>query len=533
MKLAFIHLQHIHCEVKDRTLFEMEQATIYPKERIGLVGRNGSGKTTLLQIIAGKVEPASGTVIKNVEVSLLPQLKPPREEKSGGEVSQAVIHEALTKEAGVLLADEPTTHLDTKHVENLEKQLQEWKGAMLIVSHDRAFLDTLCTQIWEIEDGEVRFYTGNYSEYEQQKHESRKYHEKEYEKYVQKRKQLENAIQEKEKKAERATKKPNNVSSSEARIIGAKPYFAKKQKKLNQGGKALQSRMEQLEKVEKIKELPPIKMQVTKEETLKHRIIIRGENVTGVAGGKLLWEEFDFSITAGDKVAVIGPNGSGKTTFIRKIIENADNIHLSPSISIGYFSQMLEVLDVKESIIDNVRKTSNQDQTLIRTVLARLGFFRDDVFKPVHVLSGGERVKVAFAKVFVSDANVLILDEPTNYLDIEAVEALESLFVDYPGTILFVSHDRRFLENTATKIFAFQDKRICLFDGSYQEYVKMQTEPVVEKNPLEEEMLRVEMEITNVLSQLSIAPTRALDDTFQKLIRRKNEMKRQLDQSDV
>lgn len=530
--MELIDLQDIHCEVQGRTLFHIEHASILRKDRIGLVGRNGSGKTTLLHIIAKKVEPASGAVTQNAEVSLLPQLKPLIQEKSGGEISQAAIREALTKEADVLLADEPTTYLDTDHVDKLEKQLQEWKGAIVIVSHDRAFLDALCTQIWEIQDGQVHFYTGNYSSYEQQKEDARKNHEKEYEKYIQKRKQLEDAMEQKEKKAQRATKKPKNVSSSEAKIIGAKPYFAKKQKKLNQGVKAIQSRMEQLGKVEKVKELPPIKMQVAQEETLKHRTIIRGKNMSGTAGSRLLWKKFNFAIIAGDKVAIIGPNGSGKTTFLRMMLENGDGISISPSVSFGYFSQMLEVLDVEMSILDNVRKTSSQDQTLIRTVLARLGFFRDDVFKPVDVLSGGERVKVAFAKLFVSDANVLLLDEPTNYLDIEAVEALESLFVDYPGTILYVSHDRRFLENTATKIFTFQDERIYSFEGNYLAYVKAQTEPVVEKNLLEEELLKIELEITNVLSQLSVRATKELEDEFQHLIRKKNNVKKQLDQTD-
>ncbi|OIJ22470.1 ABC transporter [Anaerobacillus alkalidiazotrophicus] len=527
--MELIHLQDIRCEVKDRTLFHIDHVAIYPKDRIGLVGRNGSGKTALLNVIAGNVEPTSGTVDKNAEVSLLPQLKPWVKQKSGGEISQAIIYETLAKEVGVLLADEPTTHLDMENVEKLERQLKERKEAIIVVSHDRAFLDTICTQIWEIEDGKVHFYTGNYTDYEQQKLASRKNHEKEYEKYVQKRKQLEEAMHQKEQKAQRATKKPKDISSSEVKITGAKPYFAKKQKKLNQGVKAIQSRISQLDKVEKIKELPPIKMQVAHEEKLKNRTIIRGKKVARTVGDRLLWKEFDFTITAGDKVAVIGPNGSGKTTFLRMILEEADGIYVSPSVSLGYFSQMLEVLDVKESILDNVRKTSTQDQTLIRIILARLGFFRDDVFKPVHVLSGGERVKVALGKLFVSDANVLILDEPTNYLDIEAVESLESLLVDYPGTVLFVSHDRRFLENTSTKVFSFQDKRIYSFEGKYEEYVKAQAQPAAEHTPLKEEMLKVEMEITNVLSQLSIGPTEELDQTFQKLLRQKKNIKQQLD----
>lgn len=526
--MTFIQLQNIHYEVKGQTLFNIDQASIYPEDCIGLVGRNGSGKTTLLNIIAGMSEPAAGTVKKNTEVSFIPQLKPQIQQKSGGEISQTIIYGTLAKEAGVLLADEPTTHLDTENIERLERQLEKRKEAMIIVSHDRAFLDALCTQIWALEDGHVQVYQGNYSDYEQQKLTARKNHQKEYEKYIQKRKQLEDAMRQKEQKAQRATKKPKNTSASEARIIGAKPYFAKKQKKLNQGVKSIQSRINQLDKVEKVKDLPPIKMQVAQEETLKNRTIIRGNKVTGMAGDKLLWKAFDFSVSTGDKIGIIGPNGSGKTTFIRSILNKADGVNVSPSVSFGYFSQMLEILETEETILENVRKTSIQDQTMIRIVLARLGFFGNDVFKQVNVLSGGERVKVAFAKLFVSDANTLILDEPTSFLDIEAVEALESLLTDYPGAVLFVSHDRRFLEHTATRIFAFKDKRIYSFEGSYLEYAKVQQKPAEEKESLEEKLMKIDMEITNVLSRLSIEPTDELDKEFQKLLRKKNKWKEQL-----
>lgn len=528
MNLVLIHLQDIQFDVKDRTLFTIDNLSIHQGNRIGLVGRNGSGKTSLLHLLAKEAAPSAGTVITHSSVSLLPQLKPKTAAKSGGEISQAVIDEALSRETDVLLADEPTTHLDTGNVEKLEQQLRQRREAMIIVSHDRAFLDALCTQIWEIEDGSVHVYPGNYTDYEQQKEKARNHREKEYEKYLKTKKHLEEAIRQKEQKAHKAVKKPKNTSKSEAKITGAKPYFAKKQKKLNQNVKSIQTRLEQLEEVEKIKELPPVKMQVVQEESLKNRTIIRGEKVRGYAGSRLLWEEFDFSIAGGDKVALIGRNGSGKTTFLRRILDEAEGIHVAPPVSIGYFSQMLEVLDVQRSILDNVRSTSSQEQTLIRTVLGRLGFFQDDVFKPVAVLSGGERVKAALAKLFVSDVNVLLLDEPTNYLDINALEALESLFTGYSGTVLFVSHDRRFLENTTTRIFAIDNKSIHTFEGSYQAY--LHAEPDQEHEPLEDELLKVETNISDVLSRLSMKPSAELDEEFQRLLRQKKELKKQLEE---
>lgn len=528
ISMVLIHLQNIHYDVKERKLFHIEELRIHKGDRIGLVGRNGSGKTTLLQLIAGEKTPTSGTVKTNASVALLPQLKPQIEKKSGGESAQAIIHQTLSLNPEVLLADEPTTHLDLEHMEKLEQQLQQRREAMVIISHDRTFLDALCNQIWEIDNGQIYIYKGNYSQYEQQKKAARNHHEKEYKKYIQKKKQLEEALQLKEQRAQRAVRKPKQTSPKEAKIIGAKPYFAKKQKKLHQSVKAIQKRMEQLDKVEKIKELPPIKMKVVHEESLRNRIIIRGKQVSGKVGKRLLWKEFDFTITGGDKVALIGPNGSGKTTFLHMLINGVKGIYVSPAVTFGYFSQTLDVLDVNTSIFDNVRKYSPQDQTLIRTVLARLGFYREDVFKPVHVLSGGERVKVALAKLLVSKANVLVLDEPTNYLDIQSVEALESLLKDYSGTVIFVSHDRRFLKNIATRIFAISNKQIHSFDGSYHSYIEMETKK--ERNPLQDELLKVDTKISEVLSRLSIAPSEELEQEFAKLLELKKEIQQQLKQ---
>ncbi|MFD1851695.1 Vga family ABC-F type ribosomal protection protein [Oceanobacillus bengalensis] len=520
MLLEAINLKY---EIKDRLLFEVETLKINNKDRIGLVGRNGSGKTTLLELLANRRQPTEGTILTEATRELIPQLKRTDSVMSGGEVTQEYINLSLAKKAEILLADEPTTNLDTAHIEKLEKQLLKFPGALVIVSHDRAFLDTICTQIWEIEDGKMNEYKGNYTDYVTQKDIKRKQQENAYEQYIQKKKQLENALELKEQKAQRATKKPKKVSASEAKITGAKPYFAKKQKKLQKAKKAIETRLEKLDKVEKIRENPAIKMQLPNEEAFTGRTILRIEDIRGKVGQRTLWEPARFSIKGGDKVAIIGNNGVGKTTLIRKIVTEESGISISPSVKTGYFSQNLDVLEKTKSILENVRSTSNQDETLIRTVLARLHFYRDDVYKKVHILSGGERVKVAFAKLFVSDINTLILDEPTNYLDIGALEALEELLTDYKGTVLFVSHDRRFIETVATKIVSIENQEITFFAGSYQAFKKQ--EPKTAPNAKEEQLLLLETKISEVLSKLSIEPTEELDQEFQNLLRKKREIK--------
>ncbi|MBY0097424.1 Vga family ABC-F type ribosomal protection protein [Mesobacillus maritimus] len=513
----------LRLSIKDRVLLDVERLQVGKEDRIGLVGRNGSGKTTLLEVFAGLHSPEEGTVTHTGSVELLPQLKRNDTHKSGGEVTQEYINKALVRKADLLLADEPTTHLDTEHIEWLEKKLKRWQGALILVSHDRVFLDAICTKIWEIHEGKVKEYPGNYSAYAEQKEVERRQHEQAYEKYEKQKQQLEDAIKLKEKKAARATKAPKKVSPSEARITGAKPYFAKKQKKLEKTASAFKTRLEKLDKVDKVKEVEPVKMNLPNEETFKGRIVLRVENVGGVVGKRVLWKPVSFTVKGGEKLAIIGPNGSGKTTLVKKILQREAGITVSPAVQMGYFSQTIETLVVEKSILENVSSTSVQTETFIRTVLARLHFYREDVYKPVQVLSGGERIKVALAKLFVSEINTLILDEPTNFLDLDSVEALESLLQDYEGTIIFVSHDRRFIEKVGTRILVIENKGIHVFEGTYEEYKNY--EPQEQRDHTEDKRMLLETKITEVLSRLSIAQSEELEKEFQTLLAEKRALR--------
>src|SRR5690554_6358797 len=354
--MILLEAHNIKHYVKDRLLFDFPELRIHKEDRIGFVGANGSGKTTLLNVLAGEVVAESGNVIRHVHIELLPQLKRTDTTKSGGEVTQEYINKAFIHDQGILFADEPTTNLDEQHIEWLEKKLKEWQGAYVIVSHDRAFLDATCETIWEIEDGKLKVYSGNYSEYMEQKSRELEHQRSEYEKYESKKRQLEEALKLKEQKAEKATKKPKKVSSSEAKITGAKPYFAKKQKKLQKTGKAIEKRLEKLEKVEKVKEEVTVKMDVPNAELVKNRIILRVEDVIGKVGKRVLWKKASFYVRGGDKLAIVGPNGSGKTTLLRKIVSQDDpGVNVSPSVKIGYFSQNLSILEVQKTILENVK----------------------------------------------------------------------------------------------------------------------------------------------------------------------------------
>ena len=519
--MRLLEANHLKVYIKDHLLFEVENLKIQKKARIGLVGKNGSGKTTLLDVLAGNLNPEEGTVTKYGTLQLLPQLKNTRTTKSGGEITQEYINASIARKTDILFADEPTTNLDMEHIEKLENQFSKWQGAIVIVSHDREFLDSQCSLIWELDNGKLTVYKGNYSDYVLQKELEIRQQENAYDQYVKKKKQLERALEEKETKAKRATKKPKNISPSEANVKGAKPYFANKQKKLHKAAKAMETRLEKMEKAEKVKETPPVKMNLPHEKTFQGKIVLRVENLTGKIKDRILWKETSFHVRGGDKIAILGKNGTGKTTLLKKIMNESEGITLSPAMKIGYFSQNLDVLDVNKSILENVSKTSKQDETFVRTVLARLHFYRDDVYKKVDVLSGGERVKVSFAKLFVSEVNTLLLDEPTNFLDIDALEALEDLLKDYAGTVLVVSHDRRFLKNIASRILTIENKEIALFEGSYPEY-KNHIPSIADPN--EDELQVVETKISEVLSKLSLEPSEELDEAFKHLMARKKEL---------
>ncbi len=520
-----INIQKLKVFVGARELLNLENLQVHSGQRIGLVGKNGSGKTTLFKALLGEVEGDVAQFSVNGTAARLPQLKRTDTHKSGGEVSQDYFVQTLKQAPKILLADEPTTNLDLSHVEWVEKELNAFQGSILLVSHDRTLLDQVCDTIWELENGKITEYTGNYSDYIEQKEQAKKHQQKEYEKYKQKEAQLEQAITQKEQQAQRATKKPKDLSASEARIKGIKTYYAKTQKDLHQNRKALQTRLEKLEEVEKPKEEAPIQMTLPNARAFENKIIVRAEKVSGQVEDKELWKPATFFIKGGDKVGIIGPNGSGKTTLLKKILEDSeDHLYLSPAAKIGYFAQNIEILDTKKTILENVKEKSKQQETLIRTALARLGFEQEDVHKKVSVLSGGERVKVSLAKLFVSDCNTLILDEPTNFLDVYALEALEDLLKEYEGTILFVSHDRQFISSIATKILAFHERQLEFFEGSYPEYEKRDLEK--ERDLDAELLMAVELEITSVLSELS-DPTITLEEKerleakFQKLLQEK------------
>ena len=504
----------------DRKLFSDVSFNIYSGDRIGLVGANGSGKSTLLKILSGVESPDEGLVKTYTKISFIrqqddgvPEIASPllltqtdgkllsslgvKHEKfhqnmSGGEKSRARFSFSYDPQAGLLFADEPTSNMDMEASLVIEKELLAFSGAILLVSHDRNLLDRLCSSILEIADGKIRHFSGNYSNYIEQRQQLMNRQLFEYNSYVEEKNRLEMRVKERTKNAHSVLKAPKRMGNSEARLH--KRSATESQEKLHNSIDALKTRLEKLDRKEKPQEMSQVKMSINPPKNPTSAVVLRADHISLSFSSLMLLNNVCFEIPSGKRTALLGKNGTGKTSLIELIIKkqeskfggtdvsNDKSLIISPDVKIGYFKQDLSCLDENKSILQNVMAGSTKPEHEVRTILARLLIARDDVFKKISVLSGGEKVKVSLAKILVSEANFLILDEPTNYLDVFSMEALEKVLCDYTGTLLIISHDRKFIENVGQRLLLIDNKNIQTFEGTLHEYKNRQKERVEMKS---------------------------------------------------
>jgi macrolide transport system ATP-binding/permease protein len=523
--MLLLHAQNIKKYYGDRLILNIEDLKIYSGDRIGVVGLNGAGKTTLMEILAGNITPDEGTVKLFTDFSYIKQFgitddridgrmakefqinDRDRRHLSGGEQTRLRAASQFSKNSGIMFADEPTCNMDMEGIMLIERMLMEYRGALLLISHDRKLLDKLCNSILEIENGEVKCYTGNYSDYMRQKDAERQRQELEYGLYISERRRLETALINLKGKARRVRKAPGRMGISEARLHRRRS--AEAQEKLNKSVKAIRSRLDKLEVKEKPRVMDPIKMEFRLMNSPVSQVLIRGENITLRFGRRLLFDNLNFEVAKGSKTALVGKNGTGKTTLLKMIISGHPQIKVADGVRIGYFSQELDILDPGESILDNIMKSSYQPEWIVRTILARLLFKRDDVYKKVGLLSGGERVKASLAKLLVSEANLLILDEPTNYLDVFSMEALQTVLAEYEGTILLVTHDRWLIDNVAERIIVIENCKARTLQETYTQYLSRKDNSNNEQHPNDSDNLKeretiLRMRMAEITGRLTI-----------------------------
>ena len=373
---------------------------------------------------------------------------------SGGQKTRVALGRLLLTKPDVILLDEPTNHLDMESIAWLEGYLLNYSGAVFIVSHDRYFLDRVVTKIVEIDAGKVTTFEGNYSAYSQKKAMLR---EAAYHAWM-------NQQQE--------------IRHQEEVIAKLKSFNREKSIRRAESREKMLDKMEVLEKPSEVRADMRIRLEP---RVTSGNDVLRVSNLSKSFPGQPLFSDLNFEIRRGERVAIIGNNGTGKTTILKilngVVAPDGGQIELGTKVQIGYYDQEHQVLHMDKTIFQEISDTYPYlTNTEIRNVLAAFLFTEDDVFQPIHTLSGGERGRISLAKLMLSNANFLILDEPTNHLDIVSKEILEQALRDYTGTVLYVSHDRYFINQTATRILELTNRQLVNYIGNYDYYLEKKEE---------------------------------------------------------
>ena len=392
---------------------------------------------------------------------------------SSGQRTKAHLAKVLLEQPEVLILDEPTNHLDLESQEWLERSLAGYPGSILVVSHDRWFLDQVVHETAELRNGRLTIYKGNYAFYRAEKEEQERLAWEAYEEQRRKVRKMEQEIRQRKVWSQRKEREKIGAGGAKGHITHVAAKMAKR-------AKAVESRLDHMLEKERADQPfwePPIKLRFPDLPECS-RLVLNVKELTKRYGEKPLFKALSFDVLRGEKVALIGANGSGKSTLLKIVLGQIQPdlgcAQIGFNVAYGYYPQELEELDPGITALDEVRK-SGATQLEARTFLGALKLRREEVLKKCKEFSRGEQAKITIARLLLSRTNFLILDEPMNHLDIEAREALEGALALYPGTILVVSHDRYLLRRLATKVVALKDRQTVVYPGNYQDYLERRT----------------------------------------------------------
>lgn len=487
--MSVINVEHISKLYGDKLVLEDLSCSVDEGDKIGIIGINGTGKSTLLRIIAGEEEADEGKIIfsngltvgwlgqnpefdedssilkyvcegKKIEedygyesdakamltVLELEQFDEKIKNLSGGQKKRAALCKVLLQKPDILILDEPTNHLDNKMSDWLENYLRSFRGVLLMVTHDRYFLDKVTNHIWEVDGGKVYYYDENYSGYLERK-------------------------AEREERQLASERKRQSILRNEVKWVmrGARARSTKQKARLE--------RFEQLKAMDSPKTAKQVEMGSVGTRLGKKTIEVY--DISKAYGDKVLFEHFSYIFKRFERIGFVGHNGCGKSTLMKILsnLESADSgsIEWGETIRIGYFAQECEIMDERQRVIDYIKDAAEYVRTSEGLVsaskmLERFLFSSDMQYTPIAKISGGERRRLYLLKVLMQSSNVLILDEPTNDLDIATLRVLEEFLDEFAGIVITVSHDRYFLDRTVDRIAAFEEERIVIYEGDYTEY---------------------------------------------------------------
>lgn len=484
--MHLLSLKHFSVSVHGHFLFHIDQLNIESGDKIGLIGANASGKSTFLNaLLTADSTSSAESFTKKGLWSYFKQRSDDipvvdrwdqisrwgledfyyREDQSfsGGEAVRLRLANVFSEPHDILLLDEPTAHLDQAAIKELTHQLSQ-EDTFILVSHDRHLLNAFCQRLLVIQDKKLIDFPGNYDAWKAQNELDKQSEMHAYEKAKQEEKRLYAVMEEQKRRAARTQRKPRHLSTSEAkaRAYGAVgKSIGGKAKSLSAAAKNTKKRVERLGEIKKPLSPQKIRPDFSITDPPQNKIIVEIDDLSfSYPDSPLLFDRLTFHLERNKRVAVVGENGVGKSTLFHLIRDGHPAIRTVPKATFGYFDQAFENIDVNRTILENIHLTSIQTEDINRNVLFRMGFPAEVLGKKAGVLSGGELTKLSFAKLFVSDCNVLLIDEPSNYLDIPSYEAIEALLLDFEGSMLFTSHDAYFVETIADTIFELKDKQL-------------------------------------------------------------------------
>lgn len=486
MQELVLSMEDINLELGNKELFQFKQLSVYQGERIGIIGKNGEGKSSLLKLIMGELESGVGRIQKEVDFSyfaqlpeelcdnnievnaeLLSQFDVPDANfdlMSGGEQAKYRLAKIFSSYKEGLILDEPTTHLDQKSKEFLIEELRYYYGTLIFVSHDRYFLNNLATKIWEISEGIIKEYKGNYDDYRNQKEQEELENQNAQEKYNLEKKKLETSIKkqkEQVQKISKVSKSRANKNTKPDRLAGSKSKDTV-QKNMFKQVKNLENRLEKLTPRQVFLNDKEISFPKHHFNEIHNPYPIMATGLSISYGDKIILDNCDFQFKKSQKIAIVGDNGVGKTSFLKKIYQGEDSIMVSSKVIFSVYEQLSYQLNSDKSILEYLLSQTDYSESVSRSVLNKLGFTQDELKKPLSLLSGGEKTRLSLSLVMTKPSNVLILDEPTNFIDLKTIEALESLIKSYQGIVIFTSHDSYFVENVATEIYELKNHKLIL-----------------------------------------------------------------------
>ncbi|WRS27057.1 ABC-F family ATP-binding cassette domain-containing protein [Oscillospiraceae bacterium MB08-C2-2] len=501
-----IHFKKVGKAFGEQTILKEITFSVAQGDRIGIVGANGSGKTTLLRLLAGKEEKDWGEIFRAGELrqSLLQQNstvdggdpvpnlstvdrplfqlggKPDSPCPSGGEKTRLALSQILGSQPDLLLLDEPTNNLDFEGLNALAALLNTYRGTVIVVSHDRWFLDRTVTRILEIQEGLCTEYAGNYTDYREEKQRNFSQQLHRYDAEQKRQKKIEQTIRQVSGWSEKAHRESTKRGSGEV-TMGFKEYHRAKAKRMDKQVKSQIKRLEKLKNQgpERPVEEKNVYFQIAGNSNRGKRMI----QATGVSkrfGERVLFADSDFCVLRGEKIALFGENGCGKSTLIRMLTGQEAATHgeiwVSPSAKPFVLEQTFDTLPGDQSILEYLGHILRNVSGYHRTVLHNMGLEKNQLSRPIKTLSYGEQTKLKMAEAILKNWDFLILDEPTNHLDLHSRKMLENTLSQYAGTLLVVSHDLYFLQKLCDKVLLFEEGRIRRLENSFAQFWETRTQ---------------------------------------------------------